>query len=158
MNALSQLQQQVIGRLTAIDPAVPSLVAAVGAISWITEDVGDLANIVARAVANIGIVGIVVTPGGEDRCKLFSAGVFPISFVCPIIIQIQENVTVNRGTGTNIPALDLVQFVMRRLHMWSPTHQRAVNQINLDETPYSLVQEAPILTYNVRFNAKITIQ
>jgi hypothetical protein len=155
MNAFSQLQQQVIGRLVADDTGVPSLVPATGEIRWITEDIGDLANIISRITGSLGIIGIVMTPGGG---KLFEAGIFPISFMCPIEIQIQENVTVNRGaSGTKIPALDLVQFSMRRLHLWSPTGQR-INKIELDETPYVLVSEYPVLTYNVRLNAKLTIQ
>jgi hypothetical protein len=154
MNAMSQLQQQVIGRLTAVD-AVPAPVPASGEITWITEDIGDLANIIQRTTAKLGIVGIVMTPGGG---KLFDTGIFPIAFMCPIEIQTQENVTINRGAaGTQIPSLDLVEFCMRRLHNWSPTNQR-VNKIELDETPYLLVSEYPVLTYNVRFNAKLTIQ
>jgi hypothetical protein len=89
---------------------------------------------------------------------MFEVGIFPISFMCPIEIQIQENVTINRGnSGTKIPVLDIVQFSMRRLHLWSPSKQR-INKIELDETPYLLVSEYPVLTYNVRFNAKLTIQ
>ena len=155
MNAMSKLQQQVIGRLTATDAGVPSLVPAEGQINWITEDIGDLANIITRAVGKMGIIGIVMTPGGG---KMFEVGIFPIAFTCPIEIQVQENVTVNRGAaGTGISSLDLVQFCMQRLHNWSPTNQR-VNKIELDETPYLLVAEVPILVYNVRFNAKLTIQ
>jgi hypothetical protein len=156
MSALSQLQQQIIGRLTAVDPAVPAPAPATGTITWITEDIGDLANIISRTTAKLGIVGIVMTPGGG---KLFNVGInLPIAFNCPIEIQTQENVTINRGAaGTNIPSLDLVEFCMKRLHNWSPTHQR-VNKIELDETPYLLVAEVPILTYNVRLNAKLTIQ
>jgi hypothetical protein len=154
MNALTTLQQDVIGRLTATDTQVPSLVPAQGTINWITEDIGDFANIIGRTVGTLGIIGIVVTPGGG---KLFSMGCYPISFRCPIEVQIQENVTINRGSGTQIPSLDLLQFVMRRLHMWSPSDQR-INRIELDEVPYLLVSETPILTYNVRFSAPLTIQ
>lgn len=155
MNAMSQLQQDVIGRLTASVTDVPSLNPASGEIKWVTEDIGDLANIIQRQVGKMGIVGIVMTPGGG---KMFEVGIFPIAFMCPIEIQIQENVTVNRGaSGTQISNLDMVQFCMKRLHLWSPSHQR-INKLELDETPYLLVAETPILTYNVRFNAKLTIQ
>jgi hypothetical protein len=156
MNAMSQLQQSVISRLTATDTVVPSLVPANAVVKWITEDIGDLANAIAKTTGSVGIIGIVLTPGGG---KLFEASpTSPISFECPVEIQIQENVTVNRGNaGTKIPVLDLVQFCMRRLHLWSPSNQRA-NRIALDETPYLLVSEYPVLTYNVRFNFPITIQ
>lgn len=156
MNALSQLQQSVIGRLTATVADVPSLIPTNGQVNWITEDKGDLANIIQRTVGTLGIIGIVMTPGGGKMIQLDQD--FPISFFCPIEIQLQENVTVNRGAaGTQIPVLDLLQFCMKRLHLWSPTNQR-INRISLDETPYLLVSEYPILTYNVRFNLKQTIK
>jgi hypothetical protein len=155
MNVFSKLQQDVIGRLTATVADVPSLVPANAEIRWITEDIGDLANIINRAVGSVGIIGIVMTPGGGTMFALDHK--FPISFACPIEIQLQENVTVNRGdAGTKIPVLDLVQFCMKRLHLWSPTNQR-LNTINVDETPFLLVSEAPILTYNVRFSTAVTI-
>jgi hypothetical protein len=155
MNALTKLQQDVIGRLTATVSDVPSLTPATGQVNWITEDIGDFANIIARTIGTLGIIGIVVTPGGG---KLFSMGCYPISFACPIEVQIQENVIVNRGNaGTQIPSLDLLQFVMRRLHLWSPSHQK-INRIELDEVPYLLVSETPILTYNVRLSAPLSIQ
>jgi hypothetical protein len=154
MNAFSNVQQEVIARLTATVADIPSLVPANGKINWITEDIGDLANIIGKTIGTLGIIGIVMTPGGG---KLFNMGVYPISLVCPIEIQIQENVTVNRGAaGTQITNLDLVQFCLRRLHLWSPSNQR-VNRIEVDETPYILVSEYPILTYNVRFNIGLTI-
>jgi hypothetical protein len=154
MNLFSNLQQQVIGRLTATVQEVPSLVPANGQINWITEDIGDMAKAIGKLIGSLGIIGIVMTPGGG---KLFKMGIYPISLECPIEIQIQENVTVNRGaSGTQIPNLDLVQFCLRRLHLWSPTNQR-ISRIEADETPYILVSEYPLLTYNVRFNAPITL-
>jgi len=155
MNVFSSLQQKVIGRLTATGiTEAPSLVPANGQINWITEDIGDLANMITKTVGTLGIIGIVLTPGGG---KLFRPGIFPISFVCPIEIQIQENVIVNRRDGgTKIPALDLVQFCMLRLHLWSPTSQR-ITRIEVDETPYLMVSEHPLLVYNVRLNAQLSI-
>jgi hypothetical protein len=160
MNRMSQLQQSIIGRLTAVDATIPALVPAQGQVQWITEDIGDLANIIQRAIGKLGIIGIVMTPGGG---KLFQAGIFPISFRCAIEIQLQENVTINRGAaGTQIPALDLVQFTMQRLHLFSPSgtppsRGKRADRIEIDEVPYLLVSEYPVLTYNVRFNAPLTI-
>jgi hypothetical protein len=154
MNAFSNLQQEVIGRLTATVTDVPSLSPANGKVNWITEDIGDLAKAINKMVGTLGIIGIVMTPGGG---KLFKLGTYPMALQCPIEIQIQENVTVNRGaSGTQIPNLDLVQFCLRRLHLWSPTSQR-ISRIEADETPYILVSEYPLLTYNVRFLAPLTI-
>jgi hypothetical protein len=154
MNIFTNLQQAVIGRLTEAVPDVPSLVPANGKVNWITEDIGDLANAIAKTVGTLGIIGIVMTPGGG---KLVKMGIYPMSLHCPIEIQIQENVVVNRGAqGTQIPSLDLVQFCLLRLHLWSPTGQR-ISRIEAQETPYLLVSEHPILTYNVQFSAPITL-
>ena len=154
MSQLSSLQQAIIGRLTAVDPTVPAPVPVNGEVQWITENIGDLGNIISRTVGKLGIIGIVMTPGGG---KLFKMGIYPISFRCTVEIQTQENVTINRGaSGTQIASLDLIEFVMKRLHLWSPHHQRA-DRIELDEVPYILVSEYPVLTYNVRFNAPLTI-
>ncbi len=155
MNALSQLQQSIINRLTAVDAAVPSPVPANGQVDWITEDIGDLANVIARAVGKLGIIGIVVTPHG----KVMVTGEGPeIAFHSLVEIQIQENVTINRGaSGTQIPALDLVQFVMKRLH-WFQRDKQRIRRIVLDEIPFLLVAEVPLLIYNVRFISPIAIQ
>ena len=151
-----QLQQDTITRLTAIDPLVPSLVPAKGSITWLTENIGDLASKVAQATGKLGIVGLVLTPGG-DRLQLFSNDAQALSFSCPLLIQIQENVLVNRGAnGTQIPALDLVKFCMKRLHFWEPKRTR-ISRIKLDPKPFELVQDAPLLVYDVRFLAPITI-
>jgi len=166
VNVFSNVQQQVIGRLTATTaavPAVPSLVPVNGKVNWITEDIGNLANIIQKAIGSVGIIGIVMTPGGGRRFQPGVSGAgagaaLPPALDCPIEIQIQENVVVNRGAaGTQIPNLDLVQFCMLRLHLWSPTGQR-LNRIEINETPYILVSEHPILTYNVRFNIGLTVQ
>jgi hypothetical protein len=163
MSQLTGLQQAIIGRLTAVDATVPAPVPAHGTVQWITENIGDLGNIIQRTIGKLGIIGIVMTPGGG---KLFNPGVFPIAFRCAIEIQTQENVTINRGaSGTQIASLDLVEFVMKRLHLWSfhgppvvhPRGQRA-DRLQLDEVPYLLVSEYPVLTYNVRFSAPLTIQ
>ena len=155
MNALSQLQQSIISRLTAVDTTVPSPAPANGQVDWITEDIGDLANVIARAVGKMGIIGIVITPHG----KLITLGQGPeIAFHSLVEVQIQENVTINRGaSGTQIPALDLVQFVMKRLH-WFERDKQRIRRLMLDEIPYLLVSEAPILTYNVRIISPISIQ
>lgn len=154
MSKLVTLQQAIIGRLTATDPAVPSLTPANGSINWITESIGDLASNIAKRLGSMGIVGIVMTPGGG---KVFQQGVYPASFRCTVEIQIQENVTINRGaSGTQIASLDLVEFVIARLHLFSP-HGHKSDRVEVDDTPFVLVQDTPILTYNARFIAPITI-
>jgi hypothetical protein len=154
MSKLVNLQQAIIGRLTASDVSIPSLVPANGAISWITENIGDLASNIQKALGRLGIIGIVMTPGGG---RLYKMGIYPPSFQCRIEIQIQENVTINRGaSGTQIASLDLVEFVIQRLHLFSPQSHRA-DRLELNEVPYRLIAETPLLVYNVDFNAPMTI-
>jgi hypothetical protein len=155
MSKLVNLQNSIIGRLTAVDATVPLLVPANGQVSWITENIGDLGSNIQKAIGKLGIIGIVMTPGGG---RLYKPGAFwPISFRCKVEIQIQENVTINRGaSGTQIASLDLVEFVMQRLHLFSPQAHRA-DRLELNEVPYRLVAETPWLVYNVEFNGPMTI-
>ena len=155
MSSLRNLQQSIVTRFTEADLSVPSLVPANGQIQWVTEDIGDLANIIARATAKLGLVGIVMTPHG----KLIRLGEGPnIEFHSLVEVQIQENVIINRGAaGTQIAALDLVEFCMKRLH-WYKRDKQLIRRIFLDEVPFLLVAEVPLLVYNVRFTAPISIQ
>jgi len=155
MSKLADLQNSIIARFTAVDPNVPAPVPVNGQIQWITENIGDLANIIARATGKLGIIGIVMTPGGKLMQKEQGPNIAVSSLV---EIQIQENVTINRGaSGTQVPALDLVEFCMKRLHWFSRDHQK-IRRIVLDEVPFLLVAEVPLLVYNVRFQAPISIQ
>lgn len=164
-NEFLNLQAAAITRLTATDAAVPPPTPANGSITWLTEIIGDLANKVAQATAKLGICGIVLTPGGKAS-KMFNAETGQISLGCPLLIQIQENAMINQGaTGTHIHALDLVKFCMKRLHFFDPQRKnvsdrgkRSASVITLDPMPYELVQDTPILVYDVRFIAPITIQ
>jgi hypothetical protein len=155
MSKLADLQNSIITQLTAVNAAMPAPVPANGQIQWITENIGDLANVIARTTGKLGIIGIVMTPGG----KLVTPGSGPpIAIHSLVEIQIQENVTINRGaSGTQISAIDLVEFCMKRLQYFERDQQR-IRRIVLDEIPFLLVSEYPILTYNVRLNAPLTIQ
>ena len=154
MSKLVGLQQAVIGRLTAADATFPSLVPTNGQVNWITENIGDIPTAIQKALGKLGIIGIVMTPSGG---KLYKSGIHPAEFRCLIEIQIQENVVINRGaSGTQIAALDLVEFVIARLHLWSPAGHRA-DRIELDTTPFKLVAETPLLVYNVNFGAPMVI-
>ena len=155
MSQLVNLQNAIVTRLSASDTVVPSLVPANGQVSWITENIGDLASNIAKAIGKIGIVGIVMTPGGG---KMWKQGPFwPIGFKCSVEVQIQENVVINRGaSGTQIASLALVEFVMARLHLFSPQGHKA-DRLELNEVPYKLVADTPCLVYNVDLYAPITI-
>jgi|SRR5215471_840997 len=154
MSKFVSLQNAIIARLTASDPAIPSLTPATGQINWITEDIGDLANNITKTLGKLGIIGIVMTPGGG---KVYEQGVYPASIRCTVEIQIWENVTINRGaSGTQIASLDLVEFIIARLHLYSPHGHRA-DRIEIDDVPFNLISATPVLGYSVRFVAPITI-
>jgi hypothetical protein len=155
---LVDLQSKIVNRLTEDDAAVPAPAPANGAITWITEIKGDLKNLIDRSLGKQGICAIVLTPGGNKlRVRDPKTGV--ISLVCPVQIQIQESVTINQGsTGTKIPALELVEFVMKRLNYYELSPGQRITRVELDEVPYTLVTEYPILTYDVWFNAPVTLQ
>jgi hypothetical protein len=154
MSQLVGLQNAIIGRLTMADPNIPSLVPHAGQINWMTENIGDLGSNIAKVIGQMGIVGIVTTPGGG---KVFQQGIYPAAFRCTVEIQLQENVTINRGAaGTQIASLDLLEFVIKRLHLFSP-HGHKSDRVELDETPFHLVADTPLLVYNVRFVAPITL-
>jgi hypothetical protein len=154
MSQLVGLQNAIIGRLTAVDPTVPAPVPVNGQVQWITENIGDLGFNIARLTGHVGIVGIVTTPGGG---KLYKTGIYPIEFRCTVEIQLQENVTINRGaSGTQIASLTLVEFIMQRVHLFSPHGHRA-DRIELASVPFKMVTDHPILVYNVNFTAPLVI-
>ena len=53
MSQLTGLQTAIVNRLSAVDPLVPAPVPANGAVTWITENIGDLANAIARTTAKM---------------------------------------------------------------------------------------------------------
>lgn len=151
------LQNSVLARLQAIDASVPAPAAAHGAITWLSEVKGDVASKLAKAIGSLGIVGVVLTPtalmvdpNGED-----------LGMYAPVLIQIQENVIINQGaSGTQIPALRLVSFVMKRLQNFchniyngSPATQR----LRLDPKPFVLIKDDAPLTYNVAATAMLDL-
>jgi hypothetical protein len=168
-NEFLNLQTAVLNRLTATDAAVPPPSPNASSVTWIAEVLGDLANRVAQAIANAGIMGLVITPGGKSS-RMFNAETGQISMGCPVLIQIQENVILNQAsTGTKIHALDLVKFCMKRLNFFDPQRtgasdrgRRSPDRIQLDPMPFELIAypdgKSPLLVYDVRFIAPITLQ
>ena len=163
-NEFFDLQTAIKNRLTATDAAVPAPAPVNGTVTWLTEIVGDLASEVAKALGAIGISGLIVTPGG-DRTQLRDPEAGRIDLVCPVIIQIEEDVLTNQGPqGTKIHALDLVKFCMKRIHFWDPKRASASDRnklsptiVTLHSTPFERVSDNPTLIYHVFVNAPLAI-
>jgi hypothetical protein len=154
---LLDLQAKILTRLTADIPAIPAPVPANGqTVTWMTEIIGDLVNKVQKTAASTGIVGTVLTPGG-DRLQLRDPKTGQIALINPIVIEITENVIVNRAVGTQIAALTLVEFCMKRLNLFELTKGARITRVTLDPKPFELVAMAPLLIYHVRANAHIDL-
>jgi len=80
------------------------------------EKIGDLSAKIQVALTKLGIGIIVLTP----VAKLKAADGAEISLEVPVVVQVQENVTINQGaSGTKLAALDVVIEILTRLHFWS---------------------------------------
>lgn len=126
-------------------------------ISVWTEKIGDLSNKIEIALSKLGISAVIVTPLG----KLPEPDLDVLTLNVPLVVQISENVLLNQSTtGTQKTALSAVRATMRILHgkphgvtQGSP---RAC-QFRLTETPFTLVEQDPILTYHVNLTAFLTL-
>lgn len=151
------LQNLVTARLAATDASIPAPVAAHGSVQYISEQKGDIVTLLQTAINNIGIGVVILTP----TALMIDPETEAFAMRAPIIIQVQENVIVNRGAaGTQIPALRLVSFIMRRLqgwpHMLYPGDQD-LQRLTLDPKPFVLIRDEPPLTYNVAASAIIDL-
>lgn len=144
------LQGLVTARLAAVDTAIPAPTPLHGSVPYLSEQKGDIATQIQAALNNVGgIAALILTP----TAVLADPTGITLDMYAPVIIQVQENVVVNRGaTGTGIPALRLVSFIMRRLQGWphmlyagDPEQQR----LALDQKPFVMIRDEPPLTYNV---------
>lgn len=152
------LQNAVTARLAAVDAAIPIPVSANNKpVPFLSEQKGDIAAMLAKAVNSLGIGVVVLTPAA----LMIDPSVPDLGMYAPVLIQIQENVMINQGVnGTKIPALRLVSFVMKRLQGWhhmlyasDPAQQR----LFLDPKPFVLIRDEPPLTYNVAATAMIDL-
>jgi hypothetical protein len=144
------LQNAVIARLESTDPSLaPALIPANGhAIPFLSEQRGDLVNKIQNAVAKIGLVVIVLTP----KAIMINPNAPGLDQMAPILVQVQETGIVNKGaTGSQISALEMVVFVMKRIHFWSHDLYAAepdTMRVKLEKTPFVLINDNPTV-YNV---------
>jgi hypothetical protein len=152
------LQNLVTARLAAVDASIPAPVPANDVpVSYLSEQMGDIATMLQRAINSIGIGVVILTP----TALLIDPTTPDLGMYAPVLVQIQENVLINQGaSGTKIPALRLVSFVMKRLQGWPHMLYAgdADNQrLLLDPKPFVLIRDEPPLTYNVAATAMIDL-
>jgi hypothetical protein len=129
--------------------------AGAPAIPVITERKGDINAEISKALAQLGLCVVVVTPDGDS---LHPAG-DGISLRVRLVAEISENVLINQSKSANNyrPALGAAVAVMKAvdrrpngLDIAGARHERGLNEFTLptDEPPYRLVP-APRPTYHV---------
>lgn len=144
------LQHAVIARLESTDASLaPAPVPANGrAIPFLSEQRGDLLNTIQNAIAKIGLVVVVLTP----KALMIDPDVPGLDQMAPILIQVQETGIVNKGpNGSQISALAMVVFIMKRIHYWSHDLYDAdpdTMRVKLERTPFVLIADNPTV-YNV---------
>lgn len=153
---LTLLQARVVAYLASDGYFTPALPAP--PITLLSEQIGDIVNEIERLIGSIGIIGIVITPVGRGM----DSDKRPIDFEVPLVIQFQEDVTNNRQSagGTGKPALGAVCRTMELLHWWDPlvmTGSAKIFRLRLAAVPYELVDQTPVLTYNVNLLARICL-
>lgn len=114
-NLLTDLQGLVAGKLADDYPTAGP--GQTWVLDILTEDDGDILYGINKAIAEIGISTIVMTP------KMQITGRAPNQVEVDVVIQITENVTINRSGGagnSGIPAGDLGVQCVVSLMRWTP--------------------------------------
>jgi len=158
---LQQLQNVAVSALEA-DPMFDGTMSANGqAIPVITEYKNDIVTQIETALGSVGICAVVVTPLFE----LFDELLYPgeLSGWAYPSVNIQEDVPANQSpSGTQIHAITLATRVVAVLHCL-PTGltvgdvaESPPRFIGL-KRPLVLVGEGPPLSYQVNFQAHVTL-
>jgi hypothetical protein len=149
------LQDKIIARLAAYkdspnDPK-PFLqdTANDKTIEVFDERIGDLGNKIDRALGTgLGIAVVVMTPVSQLRDPDQPG----LDLLALVKVQIQENVTLNRGnSGTKVSAMKVRNMAMRAIHHWPHllyTFADKLQRVQLEKIPYVLVKTDP-LVYDV---------
>lgn len=154
-------QTAILARLTEVDANVPAPVPANGQpVPFISELLHDVETELQTSLAKYGMGIVVRTPLGKlidpqprSRTLVMDA---------PIMIEVNEDVILNQtpGTGTQIPALRMVVFLMKRLQGYpiriyegAPDTQRAW----LDLIPFILIPDQVRTVYAVAAHGIINL-
>ena len=161
---IKQLQAKVVARLQAADAkdyfqrSVPWPVSANGQpIAVLSEEQGDINFLLTQSLERIGVCLAVLTPTGEGE----ESQTGQLRFDVPVVVQIQEDVTMNRApNGTQVQISTLIAFVLRRLHGWShalypgsPLSQMVKRQARA----WVCIDYQNPVTYNVAFTAPLNL-
>ncbi len=135
--------------LTAIQAELANLLAAdayfIGppSIPVLVEDKGDLEFEIDKAINEIGISVVIITPKAEVRIG---------NALLTIVAGITENVVVNRAeTGTQKAAVDVAEKIWDLLNNTSLTSTKS----RLIVDGLELVEARGLLVYEVRFKTEV---
>jgi hypothetical protein len=115
----------------------------------ITEKKGDIETQIAEAIAKLGLCAIVVAADAGARQ---AAG--QLALVVNLVVQITEDVLMNSAAAKEagvapVSALDLAAAALLAIHRGP--------RLVLDDTPLSLVPDAPAATYQIRCHTLIRL-
>ena len=146
--------RESLAALLAADPlfARPALPVPV-----ITEKKGDIEAQTTEAISKLGLCAIVVAADGGLRQP---AG--QLALVVNFVVQVSEEVTMNNAAAAAagvapMCVLDLAVAALMAIHRDPVAPAPAIPRFVLDETPLSLVPDAPVPTYQVRCHALIRL-
>lgn len=115
------------------------------------EQIGDISNRIQRAVREIGLSIVVMTPEAT-----VSSSDAPGPYLDPITVavQISELVIVNRGdNGSKLPASDVAEHTMWKLHY--PNHPTRDDTYHLIGKSIRLKNHRTLLVYQVLFETAV---
>lgn len=127
-------------------------------IEVLDERVGDIQNKIGRSLgAGLGIVVVVLTPVAQLR-DVMQRG---LDMIALVKVQVQENVTLNRGaSGTQVSAMKVRNMIMRAIHHWSHglyAGPASTQRVELEKIPFVLVATDPFLVYDVDGTAPMNL-
>jgi len=136
-----------VGILTTIQEACVTALQADRRLAPVAihhEKLKNIENIIARAMAKLGISCVVLTPGAESSAPNAPG---PYCDNIRVVVEVAENVTINQGrSGTRLPASDVAEFVANTLHLHSWTTGKT-----LTFSALRLVPDEALIVYHVEF-------
>jgi hypothetical protein len=150
----------------SIQPLQDAIAARLREHAWLanipvlTERHGDIENEIQRALGELegidgvsGVCIVILTPAGGSKLPNAPG---PILDDFNIVLSVIENVMVNQSEqGTNIRASQVVEFLLRYLHLWTCP---GANAPLVAKSPAFSITNAEPLTYQVYFQTKIALQ
>jgi len=150
VSVLSSIYTQAKERLETI-----SYYTDTPAVTLITQDMGDIANQIQIALGRLGVCAVFLMRSAYVRHPDIPG---PYLEDIDIVVQVAENVTINRGRSGYKDALSVAEHIASTdygLHLWKPA---SINEVIVcDELAIELLDTPPpgaTLAYNVNLTTK----